>query len=119
MITLEFKCTALGCENGKIDTNRHFKDSLPSWMQCATCNGTGKNIKNIAVITTRAVNYGDHGETQARSLIIPDNLTVRELLEGLFNPSDYSSNNLISVSFHEAEKFHAYSMPEEKRPFNA
>lgn len=116
MITLEFKCTA-GCEDGRININRHFKDREPSFITCATCQGTGKIIKNIATVTTRDVNYGDHGEVQTRTLNIPDNLTVRELLEGMFNPSDYGSNNLLSISFHEAEQFHAYFELNEKSPF--
>lgn len=117
MITLEFKCTNTSCENGQINTNRYWKDKEPNLIPCNVCSGTGKQLVNIATLVMREVNLGDHGETRVTALDVPEDLTLKEFLMGLFNPASYRFNDLIQVSFSKADLFMAYNSVQETSPF--
>ena len=119
MITLIYKCTNAICEDGQVNENRYWKDREPKYAPCSTCSGTGQQIVNVSCSVMRDVNMGDHGETRTTGLDVPDTLTIHELLKSMFDPRDYSSNSLISVSFSAMETFRAFNDPKDQKVIDA
>lgn len=119
MITLMYKCTNTICEDGQINENRYWKDREPKYAPCSTCSGTGQQLVNVSCSVMRDVNMGDHGETRITTLDAPDNLSLHMFLKALFNPADYRSNSLISVSFSAVETFMAFNNPKDKVELDA
>lgn len=91
MIKVEFPCTNALCENGLIKdiyAKIHLNEERPL-VTCNVCNGTGKSVKHFGATTLIDVNMGDHGETRTEVIDFDSELTVKELLSKIFDPTQY------------------------------
>jgi len=105
MIELKHKCANVGCEDGKVNTNRYYRDQEPNWQVCSTCNGVGHTTTCIGALVTREQNYGDHGEVHTFALDVGPDVTIGELVGKLWGDNDFYRQGPLNVVFTKAEVY--------------